>query len=394
MYRDPKIIILYASYGDGHLQVAKALKRRLELTGCRQVQMIDLMAAAHPVLDALTKFTYLKCSVFFPSLYGWSYQLSNKPGMAGWLTSRLHSLCIRAMRQIVKREMPDAVIQTYPMLAMSELRGRSGAAVPTFTVVTDFVYHGNWIHPETDRYFVATSDLKAAMVQGGVRSERIEVTGIPIRDSFKYRVPNESIYARYNLQPSRSYVLIMAGAYGVFTNIKKMVHQLSAIEGTELLLVCGRNETLLRRMQTDCAPLPNVRVFGYVEQIQELMSVASCIVTKAGGVTLSESLAMLLPVIIYRPVPGQEKGNADYLRQEGSALIVNDLPALKESVATIVSQRSRNKQDPFAESAPATRAAERVVSEVLRFVRNRVSQQSDMTSFHRKERHTWHETYE
>lgn len=404
MNREPKIIILYASYGDGHLQVAKALKLRLETLGCRQVELVDLMAAAHPVLNGITKFTYMKCSVFFPRLYGLSYHLSNKPGMSGWLAGRLHSLCIRAMRKLVEREMPVAVIQTYPMLAMSELRRRTGVAIPTFTVVTDFVHHGNWIHPETDRYFVATDELKQAMVEGGVRSERIEVTGIPIRESFQPAVHRAAVYERYHLQPSRRYVLIMAGAYGLFSNIDKMVRRLSAIEGAELLLVCGRNERLLRRMQIDCASLPNVRLFGYVEQIQELMSVACCIVTKAGGVTLAETQAMGLPVVIYRPVPGQEEGNADYFQRERNAFVAHDLPALQQSVAKLVQLHNSEQEDPLPKAAASASmrtaaprasgksASDRIATEVLQLAWNRVAQRSDMAVFPRQERRTLHET--
>lgn len=334
-----KIIILYASYGDGHVQVSKALQQCFLEKGLHHVLMIDLYAIAHPVMDAVTRSAYLMSSSFCPHLYGWSYYLTqnmwHKPTPIKWL----NFFGIGTLKEIIRLEKPDAVINTFPMQVMPELRKQTGLHIPIFNVLTDFVLHDRWLHQEIDQYFVASEELKKAMINKGIPAERIKVSGIPLRKAFLQPYNKDQIFLRYGLDPSKRIVLIMAGAYGVMKSIKKICQALLHLEDIQILLVCGKNQSLKERIEAGFAHKPNIHIFGFIEHIQELMSISTCMVTKAGGITLSEALSLQLPVIVFRPLPGQEKENAFFLATKGAAMIAYQIEELVKKVERILYNR-------------------------------------------------------
>jgi processive 1,2-diacylglycerol beta-glucosyltransferase len=366
MKPNPKIIIFYASYGDGHLQVSRALLSYFQDLGINNVQLIDLLSKAHPVLDAMSRYFYSMSTYYWPKLYGWTYYLTYNMQHDQRLAKWLNSLCIQKLEEIIDLEKPDAIIHTFPMLTISELRKQNNVNIPTFTVLTDYVLHSRWIHPGTDKYFVATEDLKNKMIKKGILNEQIKVSGIPIRKIFQETFDTPAILQRYRLESGKKNILIMAGAYGGISVLKKMISTLLSFEDVQIIIVCGRN----KRFQTTIEALFNheirVSTLGFVEQIQELMAISSCIITKAGGITLSEALALQLPTIVFRPVPGQEKENAYYLAEKKLIFITRRLTELKKVVLQLLTNNwGINPMKQSRSSIQKLAAAEIVVSDIL-----------------------------
>jgi processive 1,2-diacylglycerol beta-glucosyltransferase len=365
----PKILILYASYGDGHIQVSKALHQRFNDRGITNVRMVDLYAAAHPIINAITRYVYLKSSALFPRLYGWSYDMTANMHEDQKIGKWLNSFSVRKLKEIIQQERPDAVINTFPMMAMPELRRKTGLFIPTYTVLTDFVLHRRWIHTETERYFVATENLKNKVVAEGIPAERVTVSGIPIRKKFTDPVDQRSIYEKYGLDRSKKNILVMAGAYGVLRNLKKMIQSMISLEDVRVLVVCGKNKSLRANIENDFAGDDRVRIFDFVENMQELMVISSCMITKAGGITLAEALTMELPIVVFRPLPGQEKGNALFLSESGKASIANSISDMKKQVQAVLAKdftvKAHNKEQGNLRSADPSDAAALVVRDVL-----------------------------
>jgi len=329
-----KIIILYAGYGDGHYQVSSALKESFELQGGFQVKLINLFAESHPIMDAFTRYLYMKSCSYTPEMYGWSYYMTKNMPQDTFLAHWFHSFGIHRLKEILICEKPDAIIQTFPFLAMSELkRHLDSLDIPAYTLITDFMLHHRWIHSGTNKYFVATKDLKKQLVMRGIPPEKIIISGLPLRPSFYKRIDSSSLYQKYGLRHERETILVMAGAYGILQGLERMVHSLLEKEEVQILVVCGKNKKLLDRMKDQFSQKSSVRIYGFVQSIEELMAVSSCVVTKAGGVTLSESLVMGLPIFVYRPLPGQEKENAIYLQKNGAALVAHTHEELLEQIS-------------------------------------------------------------
>mgnify|MGYP000971213991 CR=1 FL=1 len=360
MNSDAKIWILYARFGDGHYQVARALKQRFESEGVRDVELFDPLGEAYPLLSKLTQFIYYASTSHFPKAYGWGYSLSEHVPSSSALGERLHSLGSERLARRLEERRPTAVVQTFPLLTMSYLRRHAGVRIPTFTVLTDYVLHPRWLHPETDLYFVASEELKRDMAALGVRAESVRVSGIPIRSTFRHENLAKLRSEALGSGPAR--VLVMAGAYGVSGEVGAMVQSLLAEEGLAVSLVCGRNAKLERRMRDRFGDKPRVRIFGYVEAIERLMAESSCLVTKAGGITLSEAAALDLPVVVYRPIPGQEEGNAKYWAGKGRLGVARTLAELRrETVGRLRQARSG------AEAGEAD-AAGLVVDDILSYL--------------------------
>jgi processive 1,2-diacylglycerol beta-glucosyltransferase len=332
-----KILILFASYGEGHYQVSRVLQQGFMEKGIENVRMLDLFAEAHPLIDAITKYVYSKSFSFASSLlYGWTYYATRDMRQDTLLAQWFHSFGFRKLREIIEQEQPDVVINTFPMLVMPMIRKKKGAMIPTVTVLTDFALHNRWIHPAIDRYYVPTKELKKELEVEGIPSTKVRVTGIPIKKEFEqlFYHPSTFFNEKYGLDPSKKFVLVMAGAYGKST-LKKICQSFLHKNQFDLLVVCGRNQSLQVELEK-CYAGSNIHVLGFVAEIHYLMSLSSCVITKAGGITLSEALAMNLPIVLLQPVPGQERENARYLTNKGAAITINHIEEIADQISRLL----------------------------------------------------------
>lgn len=336
----PKVLIMYASYGDGHYQASKALEASFHQSGITDVVLLDLMAEAHPFLNEMTKFVYMQSFKTMPMLYGWVYNATKDMQPDTTLLSVLNSLGMRKMQQAISSIEPDLIIHTFPQLAMPKLLRKTGLTLPLVNIVTDFDLHGRWVHPDVDRYYVATEDLRTEVVRRGIPAERVLASGIPLKPDFGHCSPVETELT-CELDPSKKTILIMAGAFGVMQGIWDICEKLLANENYQVMAVCGRNKELHRKLKQELGGHPDFHLFGYISEIAQLMQLSDCIVTKPGGITLSESLVSRLPIFLYRPVPGQELNNAIYLERKGIASIANDPGTLFKQIDSLLWDEER-----------------------------------------------------
>lgn len=370
MNKNLKVFILFASYGEGHLQASKALQHAFGRNGISQVELIDLFAEAHPMINDITKYLYMKSFTVLPSLYGWIYYRTKHMKPHTVFSDWLHSFGIRKLKERIQAESPDIVINTFPFLVMQKLKEETGIDIPTYNVLTDFDLHERWVHPQIDKYYVATEDLKLQVEKLGIPSERINVSGMPLKESFSSRSDAAECYRKFGLDPKYNTLLIMAGSYGIMQGIHSICAKLAERKDTQIALVCGKNKFLLAYMQKVFANHPHVYVYGFVHDICDLMAISTCIVTKPGGITLSESLSSNLPILLYRPVPGQELDNARYLVSKGAAVIAHKPKALAYQLELLLQDAKR--LDRMRQSIAAlqkTNSADNIVLDILNSVK-------------------------
>lgn len=158
----------------------------------------------------------------------------------------------------------------------------------------------------------------------------------------------------------------MSGAYGGLQKINEICQSLLEIPDSEIAVVCGKDETTEKLLKNSFQGCRSIHVFGFVEDVHELMKIACCIITKAGGVTLSEAVAAQLPIVIFRPVPGQERDNALYFARKGAAVVVNEAGELYRQVSDLLSNGEKmSRMRASVKSLQRPRAAETVVDDIL-----------------------------
>jgi len=311
---DKKVILAYATAGSGHRKAAEALAHAAAEQG-GTVGVVDIVDYMPWLARKMYSDGYLLLISQCTPLWGLLYWLTDIPGLR---LVNVHMrrfadaiVCRRFIRYLV-REAPDVVIAT--QFLASELvtiaKIKYGLKTRLVTVVTDFGVHNFWINPDTDVYCVATDATKKILIRKGVDPDRITVTGIPLDKKFTAPLDRHEVAAKWGLDPERFTVLVATGGVGIGP-IEDVVRQLKG--EAQLLVVCGTNEPLRRKLAAE--DHPNVRVFGFVDFMHELMSLSDVIVTKAGGLSITESLTKNLCCVFFYIIPGQEEHNAKTITQ-------------------------------------------------------------------------------
>ncbi|MBP1966599.1 MGDG synthase family glycosyltransferase [Paenibacillus aceris] len=361
---NPRVLILTANYGNGHIQASKALQQQFLKQGVEHVKVVDLMKEGHPLINLITTSLVnqsTKSSRIGLDYYGWSYYLTRESKRTALFQRSMNYLGKKKLRELIHKERPNVVVNTFPFGASPEVC--SSLNIMNFTVLTDYALHATWLHPNVDKYYVATEELKQQIIFRGFNKERVEVSGIPVRQEFT----REKSIPRHK----KNIILIMASDRGVNSYMEEMLNSLAALDHCQLVVVCGRNEKLLLRLRDQFAAVKGVTILGFVDNVHEWMSQATCIVTKAGGLTLTEAIVQQLPIFIYKPYGGQEKENALYLSSRGVASISIHLEELANQINRLI--RNPGLHQVIEERMKAmhrSQAAEHIVSDMMLTMNN------------------------
>jgi processive 1,2-diacylglycerol beta-glucosyltransferase len=328
-------VILSARYGAGHWQAAAAIRDALHASfPGHDPLLVDYMDLVNPALNRTIQSLYLASIKHFPGGYGWFYRATSTIAPDSPFQSLLNSLGREQMARLIDATTPRVLVSTFPTQAgvLSDMRRLGQCRIPTITVITDNTVHSQWIHPNTDLYCVSSAEVAGALTARGVPDHRIAVTGIPIRQAFIHPIDTAEVRRRQRWHPHLPVVLVMSGAFGALGGVGEACRTLTHMHRPlQLVVVCGRDRQLANRLQRQVRHFPYpVHVYGYVEAIADFMATAELLVTKAGGVTTAEALALGLPVVIFRPIPGQEKANADYLEDHGAGVLAHTTDELRE----------------------------------------------------------------
>lgn len=330
------VLILSGDLGDGHKQAAKAImEASTRLSPDAKVTILDFVELTHPRTHRWLKQLFLGGVKHFPFVYGYLYHKTRNTRTSRVL-KRFNLLGLGRLLHWINVHQPDAIICTFPVAAAAVTLLKSSGLIrqPAITVITDYTDHAYWVHPHTDLYLVGSSKVADSLQLKGVDPDRIRVTGIPVRAAFDQMKDTEELRKRHGLSCDRSTILIMGGGYGMISEelislLRSPLHS----ESTQWIIVCGHNEELKERLAETLRGSPHkVTITGFVEHIHELMAVSDLLITKPGGLSTSEALAVGLPMLLYRPLPGQEEENATYLTEAGAAVLVPRSSELASSV--------------------------------------------------------------
>ena len=333
------ILILTAPFGNGHKMVAQSLKQTFSKKGCN-VLLYDIFTESHPIITNNISKTYTRIfnmgNTYSHFYYGIEKisktKLIKVYGRFGYST----------LRDVIIKFNPDIIVNTFPVMSASEYKRKLDVNIPVINVVTDYCCHRLWINENLDRIYLATDDLKKTLQEMNIPISKLEVTGIPIRTEFEKKIDINEIYDKYNIDSNKKTILISAGAHGLLKNPADLCSKLNRHEKIQTIIVCGNNTRL--KTKIDSMNLKNIYSFGYINEIHELYMISNLMITKPGGITLSEAAAANLPLILYKPVPGQEKENADYFERKGAALVANSIKELETHTLNLINNPGKLKK--------------------------------------------------
>ncbi len=359
-----RILVFSAAFGNGHFRAAEAVIEGIRLKEpLVEIIHLDFGDFLSKRLNTVAKSLYMEMIKHTPRLWGRFYDKTARLQPKSVIQRFLNQLGRSGFINYIQAFEPDLIVCTYPTVSsvLAQLRLESILHVPVITVITDYAVHSLWVHPEVDRYMVACEEVKASLVSWGIETQRIRVTGIPVSPKFDRDMNRGEIISKLGLNPDLPTFLVMGGVYEGEI-VKRIGKQLAeSLIPVQSIIVCGKNEKLYHNLEEVCVRARNLIVrFGYVHNVEELMEVSDLIITKAGGLTVSEALTKHLPLVIFKPIPGQEVENAQFVQRMGAGQVAGteeelaqllnryltcpeDLEGIKQKVGLAVPGRSTER---------------------------------------------------
>lgn len=340
----PRVLILSAPYGSGHDRVAAALGQAFTAEGALVEVADHFQRFVSPAFVRVSLVLFWATLRWAPPLWGLAYTLSARLPTRSPAMSGMDRLGARRLRSYLAGTRPDVVVHVHPTPAgaMSWLRGRGETDIPHAIVLTDFVAHPQWIYPGLERYFVPADEIRAGLVARGVPADRVVVSGIPIDAGFA--MPPDRIACRAWLEVDRDtpMVLVTGGMRGSLGGIAEVCEVLAGLRVPfAAVVVCGEHGALARALGKRFADDRRFRVLGRVTEMHRVMGAADLVVTKAGAVTSAEALALELPLVFWRPLPGQERANEACLERAGAGVRVAGRDALAARLLELLRDPAR-----------------------------------------------------
>ena len=349
----PRILVLSASVGAGHLRAAEAVELALKQTVPNAlVKNVDVLEMTNRLFRQLYGKFYLDLVNHAPHMLGYFYDLLDQPSRSGKnRTDRMRLLLekfnLAKFMKFLQAEPWDLAICTHflPAEIIAHLRKKQLLDLPQATATTDFETHRLWVNQPCERYFTATDEGSRYLQHWGVPATDTLATGIPIHPVFSELKDPRECLAKHGLADDRPVILQLSGGFGVGP-IEKIYNTLLSVEQPiQLVTIAGRNEKLREKLSRLSKPSRHkVKVMGFTKEIDELMQAADLVVSKPGGLTTSETLARGAVLVIVNPIPGQETRNSDYLLENGAAIKANNLGTLGWKVDELLRDSARLNQ--------------------------------------------------
>lgn len=343
-----KILLIYVSAGSGHRSAAIALERTFALDGdSTEIKVIDALDYTNPAYKKVYVSTYLNLVKNIPELWGYIYKNYDSRKVSSEvekLRKTFDKFNTQKLFKFVYEYEPDAVIGTHflPLQIVSHLKSQGKIKTISMGIVTDYGAHSLWMQDKVDLYFVPTEEVKRELNRFGQSIEKIKVTGIPVDPVFNEKPDKGFIREKIGITNGRTTLLLLSGGYGIGP-IKDFILSFKNTNlPIQLLVVAGKNTKLIKEIVNLSINIP-LKVFGFVDNINELMEISDIIVTKPGGLTSSEILVKGKPMIVLDPIPGQEQRNCEYLLEQGVATRLYDPLDAPYKIAELLSNKEKLK---------------------------------------------------
>ncbi|MDO8488806.1 MAG: glycosyltransferase [Candidatus Omnitrophota bacterium] len=346
--RPKRIILMYISEVSGHRSATMAIEKALkQLRPDTEILNINAFNYTNPISEKVINRIYMEVIKRTPKI--WDYLYDNPSVVKGLenIKRRVHKSNSPKLKKLFDSFNPDLVVctQAFPCGMVADYKKTYCVNLPLVAVLTDYIPHSYWVYDTVDYYITPSEEVSARLEKKGVAKHKIRSYGIPFDHKFNQKLDTANIFSKLGLNKQKPVVLIMGGGQGLGP-IKTIVKSLekSKYDICELI-VAGINKKLFNSLKRNIKHYKkDIHLFGFIQNIHELMQIATLIISKPGGVTTAEVLSMGLPMVIVKPIPGQEINNTNFLTYKGAAIKVDEPKIVYQVIDELLANKTRLEQ--------------------------------------------------
>lgn len=363
-----RILILSASYGQGHEAVGRAIAAALQSRPNKgtKVVLVDIAHELRRHTNRLFTKTYERTTRYTPSVYGFVYKATNNPYSQEFIRWLAVNTNRRRLKKYLYQQKPDVIVCVFPVWAHLV----EGVIKPEekwykfVNVLTDCgEVHSAWTIPSIDHYIVADKQTAKLVSNLNIEKSKIHALGYPVSLTLEHFSSQAQARASLTLPVSEDTILYVAsGDHLLYA--AKVIRHLKRLN-KQVVIICGRNKRVLRPLSWLFAQSQNITIVGWTDRMPEYITAADVVVTKAGGSTVMECLALRRPLIVNRVIPGQEEGNAKLIERNKLGFIEYRPKAIARKAATVLNNRenfARQLDKYQADPGAARKVADFIVS--------------------------------
>ena len=319
------ILLFYASYGSGHLSAATAIEQYIrENYPDAKTLKIDCVEYINKSINKISTSAYKSIILKTPKLWGQVYKLLKNDTILD-ITQFSNRFMAKKIFTLFEDFEPDLVISCHPLGGQitSFLKSHKKTNCKLATVMTDFASHKQWLIGKdyTDYFFVSNIEMKTSLISEGIYPNKIYVSGIPISPNFYKNYDKENIYKSLNIAKNKKNIIFFGGGslgLSSSSNIQAILTSLlqATDESYQIIIISGKNQKLYNDFQktiNNTYHKSQIRLIDFTTELPELLPITSFVITKPGGLTITDCISTNVPIILINPIPGQEKENAQYI---------------------------------------------------------------------------------
>lgn len=319
------ILLFYASYGSGHLSASTAIEQYIkENYPDAKTLKIDCVEYINKSINKISTSAYKSIILKTPILWGQVYKLLKNDTILD-ITQFSNRFMAKKIFNLFEDFEPDLVISCHPLGGQitSFLKSHKKTNCKLATVMTDFASHKQWLIGKdyTDYFFVSNIEMKTSLISEGIYPNKIYVSGIPISPNFYKNYDKENIYKSLNIAKNKKNIIFFGGGslgLSSSSNIQAILTSLlqATDESYQIIIISGKNQKLYNDFQktiNNTYHKSQIKLIDFTTELPELLPITSFVITKPGGLTITECISTNVPIILINPIPGQEKENAQYI---------------------------------------------------------------------------------
>jgi len=311
--------IIYASCGRGHFYVAQSIRESFE-----ESEFINILDY-NPIFKFFYQGGYEFILKKFPFLWDLIFKIADiYTPFFDFLRVKLERFLLKDFLKEIEKYSPRRIILTH-FLPLEILSSDHFSKIEVYCFITDYYPHRFWINEKVKIYFVGSNFTKKELEKRGIPSDKIIVSGIPIRRGFK----------NSNIKEEKNSILIFSGIFS-FKPILKIIESLKNTKFKIYLLLYKEHFFLFKKLKKK---FNNLQIFFYTQDIYPLMQKAEFIVSKPGGSTISEALYLKKICIFFDIIGGQEKKNLEFIKKYNLGIVLKDFSQLESILSTLNSEK-------------------------------------------------------